>query len=79
VCTWRTRFLAFFERQCGEALQVGLARTTYIRYFWQGDHQIYGHIRCTHTVLANPTYKWQLVYSHSWQSGGPLILINVTS
>jgi hypothetical protein len=26
-----------------------------IRYFWQGNHQIYGHIRCIYTVLANPT------------------------
>ena len=30
--------------------------TVYIRYFWQGDRQIYGHIRCIYTVLANPTY-----------------------
>ena len=22
-----------------------------IRYFWQGNHQIYGHIRCIYTVL----------------------------
>ena len=29
--------------------------TVYIRYFWQGNHQIYGHIRCIYTVLANPT------------------------
>jgi len=28
----------------------------YIRYFWQGNHQIYGHIRCIYTVLANPIY-----------------------
>ena len=27
----------------------------HIRYFWQGNHQIYGHIRCIYTVLANPT------------------------
>jgi hypothetical protein len=25
----------------------------YIRYFWQGNHQTYGHIRCIYTVLAN--------------------------
>ena len=24
--------------------------------FWQGDHQIYGHIRCIYTVLANPEH-----------------------
>jgi hypothetical protein len=30
--------------------------TVYIRYFWQGNHQIYGHIRCIYTVLANPEY-----------------------
>jgi hypothetical protein len=29
--------------------------TVYIRYFWQGNHQIYGHLRCIYTVLANPT------------------------
>jgi len=31
--------------------------TVYIRYFWQGNHRIYGHIRCIYTVLANPIYK----------------------
>jgi len=30
--------------------------TVHIRYFWQGNHQIYGHIRCIYTVLANPNY-----------------------
>jgi hypothetical protein len=30
--------------------------TVYIRYFWQGNHQIYGHIRCIYTVLANPKH-----------------------
>ena len=29
--------------------------TVYMRYFWQGNHRIYGHIRCMYTVLANPT------------------------
>ena len=28
--------------------------TVYIRYFWQGNHEMYGHIRCIYTVLANP-------------------------
>jgi hypothetical protein len=27
--------------------------TVCIRYFWQGNYQIYGHIRCIYTVLAN--------------------------
>jgi len=31
--------------------------TVYIRCFWQEIHQIYGHIRCIYTVLANPVYK----------------------
>jgi hypothetical protein len=26
----------------------------YTRYFWQGNHWSYGHIRCVYTVLANP-------------------------
>jgi hypothetical protein len=29
--------------------------TIYIRYYWHGFHQIYGHTRCIYTVLANPT------------------------
>ena len=28
----------------------------YIRYFWQRNHKIYGHIRCTYMVLANPNH-----------------------
>jgi len=37
---------------------LGLARTiyiytVYIRYYWQGNHQMYGHIQCIYTVLAN--------------------------
>ena len=31
--------------------------TVNTRYFWQGYHYTYGHIRCIYTVLANPTYK----------------------
>jgi hypothetical protein len=30
--------------------------TVYNRYVGQGTHQIYGHIRCIYTVLANPVY-----------------------
>jgi len=30
--------------------------TLYIRYFLQGFHQIYGHIRRIYTVLANPRF-----------------------
>jgi hypothetical protein len=33
-----------------------LAITMYIRYLWQRNHQIYGHIWCNCTVMANPTY-----------------------
>ena len=28
--------------------------TVYIRYFWQGNHRIYGHTQRVYTVLANP-------------------------
>jgi pullulanase/glycogen debranching enzyme len=28
--------------------------SVHIRYFRQRNHQIYGHMRCTYTVLANP-------------------------
>jgi hypothetical protein len=30
--------------------------TVYIQLFWQRNYQIYAHIRCGYTVLANPTY-----------------------
>jgi len=30
--------------------------TVYVRYFWQGNHQIQSHIRCIFTVPANPTH-----------------------
>ena len=26
-----------------------------VYFFWQGNHQIYGHIGCIYMVLANPT------------------------
>jgi len=28
-----------------------------LRCFWQGDHQIYGHIRCVRTLLANSKHN----------------------
>jgi hypothetical protein len=42
----------------------------YIRFFWQGFYQIYGHIRCIYTVLANPTYTYiQCTYGFlAWKS-----------
>jgi hypothetical protein len=50
-------------------IYVVLARTIYIRCIygkiWQGNHQIYGHIRCIYTVLANPIYTVYLRYF--WQ------------
>ena len=30
--------------------------TVYVRYLWQGNHQIYGHVRSICTVLANHTH-----------------------
>jgi len=54
----------FFLHQKGSGHQTGSGQphmyrvgqnhiyTVYIRYIWQGFYQIYGHIRCIHTVLA---------------------------
>jgi hypothetical protein len=40
--------------------------TVFIRYFWQGNHQIYGHIRCIYTVLANPNDEgWPVPYLYT--------------
>ena len=40
----------------------------YTRCFWQENHQIYGHIRCIYTVLANPTYDkgWPKPYIYRY-------------
>jgi len=54
--------LCFYVCMLQVATCVGLAighnhiYTVYIRYFWQGNHQIYGHIRCIYTILANPKH-----------------------
>ena len=41
--------------------------TVFLRYFWQGNHQIYGHIRCIYTVLANPKHNSY----RAWKVWGP--------
>ena len=30
--------------------------TIYIQCFWQGNHRVYSHIRCTYTAMASPTH-----------------------
>jgi len=59
-CCCSTRLVAptkqFLEREKSRVGQNHIC-TVYIRYFWQGFYQIYGHIRCIYTVLANPTKK----------------------
>jgi len=37
--------------------------TVYIRCFWQGNHQLYGHIRSIYTVLVNSTFLWGMITS----------------
>ena len=44
--------------------------TVFIRYFWQGNHQIFGHIRCIHTVLANPMLFVSGASDIVWQQSG---------
>ena len=43
-------------------IRLGLSRTIYIfmvytRCFWQGNHLIYGHIRCMLSAQANPGHS----------------------
>ena len=38
--------------RAGQNYNYNIIYTVYIRYLWQGNHQIYGHIRCIYTVLA---------------------------
>jgi hypothetical protein len=55
-----------------EQLQVsGLGQshkcTVYIQCFWQGNLQIYGHIRCIYAILASPAgdrfYRWRCIHT----------------
>ena len=39
--------------------------TVHVRYFWQGNHQIYGHIQCIYTVLATPTHIHTHMHTHT--------------
>jgi len=58
-CWWQTyksrnkKFVVRSIRRVGQ----NHIYTVYIRYFWQRNHRIYGHIRCIHTVLANPKHS----------------------
>jgi hypothetical protein len=36
--------------------------TVYVRYFWQGNHQIYGYIWCIYTALANPRHAASITF-----------------
>jgi hypothetical protein len=47
-----------------ECTWLGLARTIYIymRYFWQGNHQVYGHIRCIYGIFGREITKCTVIY-----------------
>ena len=63
LCSWRwgacqSTFLAIIIYRVG----MNCTYTVHLRYFWQGNHQIYGHIRCTYTIQANPMYTFGSLY-----------------
>ena len=39
-----------------------LTYTVYVRYFWQGNHQIYGHIRCIYGIFGREITKYMVIY-----------------
>ena len=53
----RTWLIPMLFIKSAQILRVGQNHIymVYIRYFWQRNHHIYGHVRCIYTVLANPT------------------------
>ena len=63
-CGWRNHVVHPSTRLALHICRVGQNHiyiyiyiySVYIRYFWLGNHQIYGVYICTYTVLANPTY-----------------------
>jgi hypothetical protein len=62
VAGWAVAFILFFDTmallQTKHLSRVGPEPYIYSVYtvFLQENHQIYGHIRCIYTVLANPTH-----------------------
>jgi hypothetical protein len=44
------------EQACVRLARTIYIYTVYLRYFWQGSHQIYGHTRSIDTVLASPRH-----------------------
>jgi hypothetical protein len=77
ICTATTSFSAFQllnpigHWHTSQVNRVGqshiytayIYRTYGIWYFWQENHQIYGHIRRIYTVLANPTCEARQIES----------------
>jgi len=55
------------QSQCHDLLPIRVGQnhiyTVYIRSFWQGNHQLFGHIRWIYMVLDNPTYTRKNVMS----------------
>jgi len=49
-----------------------------IRYFKQGNHHTYGHIRCVYTVLADPVYTAVYVHQHCTASAGYFVYLWVS-
>ena len=63
-------------------LCAGLVRALYVRYFWQGNHHTYGHVRyiyiymvlanpghvliCTSVPCAHQTYTHTHTYAHTY-------------
>jgi len=48
---------------------VGLARSVCIRFFWQVNHQIYGHVWCIYTVFLagkSPNIRSCMVYVYDF-------------
>jgi uncharacterized protein YfaP (DUF2135 family) len=50
-----TEFLA------GKSPNIG-SYTVYIRYCWQGNHQIYGHIRCIYGIIGRGITKYTVIH-----------------
>jgi len=59
------RFLLLIPGSCTYRVGQDHIYTVYIRCFWQGNHRIYGHIRCIYTIFLagkSPYIKPYTVY-----------------
>jgi hypothetical protein len=72
ICGFLVRLVYVTQHSCMlvpilSSMCIGVLGLLLIRYFWQENHKIYGHIRCIYTALANPVHMKRKLY-RQWKT-----------